>query len=103
MGLDGVIFLSFLLGLPANEIVFPLIMMGYLSVGVLPEMGTMDQIHSLLILNGWTLETAVCSAIFTLMHWKETNSLKWTAVSVLLPTASGAVLCIMIHLAFSLL
>ena len=34
-GLDGVILLAFLLGLPANEIVIPIVIMAYLSQGAL--------------------------------------------------------------------
>jgi len=37
MGLDGVILLAFILALPANEIVFPIIIMTYLSTGSLAE------------------------------------------------------------------
>lgn len=108
MGLDGVVLLSFLLGLPANEIVLPLILMGYLSAGTLPEMSSLHQLHQLLTAHGWTIETAVCAAVFTLVHWpcsttaislwKETKSAKWTFVGILLPTAMGVLLCILIHL-----
>ena len=112
MGLDGVILLAFLLGLPANEIVLPLIMMGYLSVGILPEIGAMDQLHVLLSNHGWTIETALCTTVFTLCHWpcsttaisiwKETKSKKWTMIGILLPTGMGLLLCVTIHMLFSL-
>lgn len=110
MGLDGIILVAFLLGLPANEIVLPLILMGYLSAGTLPEIGALDQFHLLLTTNGWTIETALCTAVFTLAHWpcsttiltiwKETKSLKWTSLGILLPTGTGVLLCMMIHIVF---
>ena len=39
MGLDGIILLAFLLGFPANEIVVPCMLMGYLSTGTLTDYG----------------------------------------------------------------
>lgn len=46
-GIDGVILLAFILGFPANEIVFPLIMMGYLQSSVLMETENLTSLHSL--------------------------------------------------------
>jgi len=107
MGLDGMILLAFLLGFPANEIVVPCILMGYLSTGSLTDYAGTAQLHSLLIAHGWTAATALCTLIFTLFHfpcgttcftiWKETKSLKWTALAVVLPTAVGMGLCIIVH------
>lgn len=103
MGLDGVILLSFILGFPANEIVFPIMLMAYLNEGSIMEMASFSELHALLISNGWTALTAVCMLIFSLMHWpcsttcltikKETGSWKWTAVSVLTPALTGFLLC----------
>ncbi len=103
MGMDGVILCAFLLGLPANEIVLPIILMAYLSQGSLTELGSLEQLRTLLMANGWTWHTAVCVAIFTLFHWpcsttlltvkKETGSWKWTALAALLPTALGFAAC----------
>ena len=108
MGLDGIILLAFLLGFPANEIVVPCMLMGYLSTGTLIDYGSLSQLHGLLTAHGWTAATAVCALVFTLFHfpcgttcftiYKETKSLKWTAAAVALPTAVGAGLCILIHL-----
>ena len=108
MGLDGFILLAFLLGFPANEIVVPCILMGYLSAGSLTDYGSLSQLHDLLTANGWTAATAVCALIFTLFHfpcgttcftiWRETRSAKWTALAILLPTAAGVGLCVLIHL-----
>ncbi len=105
-GLDGVILMAFILGIPANEIVFPIIIMAYLATGNLLEMDNLTALHSLLVENGWTWLTAVCTMLFSLMHWpcsttlmtikKETQSLKWTAASLLIPTATGLILCFIV-------
>lgn len=107
-GIDGVILLAFLLGFPANEIVFPLIVMGYLQSGVLAETGSLPELHELLVSNGWTVWTAVSTMILCLFHWpcsttcltirKETGSLRWTALSILLPTVIGFSLCLILNL-----
>ncbi len=103
IGLDGVILIAFLLGFPANEIVIPIIIMAYLSTGSLLELGDLTQLHSLLTGHGWTWLTALCTMLFSLMHFpcgttcwtirKETGSWKWTAAAVLLPTLTGIVVC----------
>ena len=108
MGLDGMILLAFLLGFPANEIVVPCILMGYLSTGSLTEYGSLSELHGLLAAHGWSAATAVCALVFTLFHFpcgttcltvfRETKSIKWTAAAVLLPTAVGVGACILIHL-----
>ena len=109
MGLDGFILLAFLLGFPANEIVVPCMLMGYLSAGSLTDYGGLAELHGLLAAHGWTAATAVCALVLTLFHfpcgttcftiWKETRSAKWTALAILLPTAVGMALCMLIHLA----
>lgn len=113
MGMDGVILLSFMLAIPANEIVLPLILMGYLSSGVLPDISSLDSLHQVLQLNGWTWETAICTAVFTIAHWpcsttmltiyRETQSLRWTALAFVLPTTFGISACILIHCAAKLI
>jgi len=107
MGLDGMILLAFLLGFPANEIVVPCILMGYLSTGALTDYGSLAELHGLLTAHGWTAATAVSALLFTLFHfpcgttcltiWRETKSLKWTALAIALPTGIGAALCIGVH------
>lgn len=113
MGLDGVILLSFILGLPANEIVIPIMLMAYMQSGQLVAYESLTQLKALLISNGWTWVTAVCTMLFMLMHWpcattlmtvkKETQSLKWTALAFLLPTICGVLLCMIINGAAHLL
>ena len=106
MGLDGVILLAFILGFPANEIVFPIIIMIYTAGGSLTELGELAAVKALLLQNGWSWVTALCVLVFTVMHWpcsttlltvkKETGSLKWTLIAALLPTAAGFVCCSLI-------
>ncbi len=104
-GLDGVILMAFLLGLPANEIVLPIILMAYLNQSTLTEPGSLLTLKALLTAQGWTCTTAACTILFTLLHWpcattlltirKETGSLKWTLLAFLLPTAFGLLLCLL--------
>lgn len=106
MGMDGVILLAFLLGFPANEIVVPIMIMAYLAQGSLPDMENLTELHLLLTENGWTWVTALCTMLFSLMHWpcstacltiyKETRSLKWSVVAILLPTLCGMILCFLV-------
>lgn len=103
LGMDGVILLAFLLGLPANEIVVPIMIMAYAQTGVLTDLSELSALKELLLNNGWTWITAVSTMLFSLMHWpcsttcmtirKESGSLKWTAVSFLVPTLAGVVIC----------
>ncbi len=103
LGLDGVILLAFILGLPANEIVVPIILMAYLSQGTLVQYENLNSLKTILVDNGWTLTTAVCTILFTLIHWpcsttlltikKETGSIKWTLVPLILPTVIGMIVC----------
>ena len=106
LGMDGVILTAFLLGLPANEIVLPLILMAYLSQETISEFGSLTQLKELLTANGWTWITALCTMVFSLMHWpcsttlltikKESGSWKWTALAFLLPTAWGMGICFLL-------
>ncbi len=105
-GLDGVILTGFILGLPANEIVLPIILMAYLNQGALTEPGSLAGIKDLLTAQGWTWSTAACTLLFCLFHWpcattlltirKETASLRWTLLAFLLPTLFGLVLCFLV-------
>jgi len=107
-GIDGVIFLAFLLGFPANEIVIPIILMSYLATGKMVEYESLEQLRELLTANGWTIQTALSTLILCLFHfpcgttcqtiYKETKSIKWTIVSVVLPTAIGLFLCFFLNL-----
>lgn len=106
LGMDGVILMAFILGFPANEIVIPIIIMSYLCTGTLTDLSNLDELYLLLVHNGWTWLTAVCTMLFSLMHFpcgttcltikKETGSLKWTAVSFVLPTLMGILTCCLV-------
>ena len=103
LGLDGVILMAFILGFPANEIVIPIVIMAYLSTGSLTELTDLDALRALLVDNGWTATTAVCTMLFSLSHWpcsttcmtigKETGSLRWTLLGIALPTVIGMAAC----------
>ena len=105
IGLDGFILMAFILGLPANEIVIPILIMSYLSRGAMLELD-IPSMGQLFIDNGWTPITAICMIIFSINHWpcattlwtikKETNSLKWTFASFIIPTITGLVLCFLV-------
>ena len=58
-----------ILGFPANEIVVPVMIMAYLSQGIITEPGSVETIRQLLIHHGWTQTTALCMMLFSLMHW----------------------------------
>lgn len=106
IGLDGYILMAFILGFPANEIVVPIIIMSYMATGNILEFDSLDQLRNLLVSNGWTPLTAICVMLFSLMHWpcattcltikKETQSLKWTLISFLVPTITGIVICFIV-------
>ncbi len=103
LGMDGVILVAFILGLPANEIVLPIILMCYLGAGTLTDASAVASLRELLVANGWSVGTALCTCLFCICHFpcatailtvkKETGSTLYTLLSVLIPTAVGAVLC----------
>jgi ferrous iron transport protein B len=106
IGLDGFILMAFILGFPANEIVVPIIIMSYMAAGSMLELDSLCKLHVLLIAHGWTWLTAVCTMLFSLMHWpcgttiltvrKETQSAKWAGISFLVPTITGIAVCFVI-------
>ena len=110
MGLDGNILMAFILGFPANEIVLPIALMSYMGNGELTQITAIESIKEILLANGWTITTALNFLIFSIFHWpcsttcltikKETGSLKWTMLSVLLPTVIGFVLCTLCNFIF---
>lgn len=98
LGLDGIILMAFILGLPANEIVIPIMIMGYLNAGAMLELEGLAALRELLVVqNGWTWLTALNIMLFSLLHFpcgttlltirSETKSWKWTAWAFALPTA----------------
>ncbi|MBM3214951.1 ferrous iron transport protein B [Candidatus Poribacteria bacterium] len=98
LGLDGVIILAYIVAIPANEIIVPTMLMAYLGASTMLELDSLDELRAVLIDgHGWTLLTAICLMLFSLLHnpcsttiwtiWKETRSAKWTTVGALLPLA----------------
>ena len=107
-GLDGVILIAFILALPANEIVLPLILMGYSGAGMLTEAESIEGIKEILLSAGWDTGRALCVLLFSLMHWpcsttlmtikKESGSWGWTILAALIPTAFGLLCCLLVNL-----
>jgi ferrous iron transport protein B len=103
IGLDGVILLAYLIAIPANEIVVPTIIMGYMAAGQMTELDSDIELKGLFIQNGWSTLTAVCLMFFSLLHypcstttltiWRETRSIKWTIVSNLMPLGLAFLVC----------
>ena len=106
LGLDGVILMAFILGFPANEIVFPIIIMSYMCTETILEIQNPAELHNLLVSHGWTYITGICVMLFSLLHFpcgttlwtikKETKSLKWTALSFVIPTVTGILVCFIV-------
>ncbi len=96
IGLDGVILLSYIIAIPANEIVVPTMMMMYMGTGMMVNAPSSSQeIYNLLVgIHGWTMLTAINLMLFALLHnpcattiitiYKETKSRKWAALSVVI-------------------
>ncbi len=107
LGLDGIIVLALLLGFPANEIVLPIMLMGYLNTNTLIEMDNLYVLKDIFVNNGWTIKTALCfitmfmyrfpCSTTLLTIYKETNSKFYTLLSVLLPLIIGIILCLLIN------
>lgn len=113
IGLDGFILLAFILGFPANEIVIPILIMSYMTTGKMVEFDELSALGNLLRDNGWTYLTALNMMLFSLLHWpcattlitikKETNSVKWTALGFLIPTAIAFIVCFLTTTVYNLI
>ena len=113
IGLDGYILMAFILGLPANEIVLPILLMSYLSTGSMIDFDSLDSLRTILLENGWTYLTALNTMLFCLFHWpcattlltikKETGSTKWTVLAALIPTLVAIIICSITTIIFRLL
>lgn len=107
MGMNGLILAAFILGIPANEIVIPILLMYYSNGTALTDIASHGEMFQIFTQNGWTIATALCVTMFSLNHFpcattlmtikKETGSLKWTAVAFALPTIVGMAICIIIN------
>lgn len=106
IGLDGVILLAFILGLPANEIVVPILLMSYMSTGAMLELDSLSEMRNLFVSHGWTTLTALNVMLFSVLHFpcattlltirSETGSIKWTVVSVAVTTATAFAVCLLV-------
>ena len=116
VGLNGVILLAYIIAIPANEIVIPtILMLTVLSIGlsdvghgagIMFELDSVSATASVLESGGWTLLTGLNLMIFSLLHnpcstalytiWKETRSVKWTAISAFLPIVMGFLVCFLV-------
>ncbi|WP_240376986.1 nucleoside recognition domain-containing protein [Bacillus piscicola] len=106
IGLDGFILMAFILGFPANEIVLPILLMGYLATGSMIEVENLHDLKQIFLDHGWTWLTALNMMLFSLLHypcgttmlniWKETKSPKWTFTAFALPTAIAIVVTFII-------
>ena len=107
-GMDGVILLAFILALPANEIVLPIMMMIYTSSGVLNDYSSLSELQMLLEAQGWDVVCGLCVLVFMLFHWpcsttlltirRECKSWSMAALGALIPTLLGLTLCALINL-----
>jgi ferrous iron transport protein B len=104
LGMDGIILMAFILGLPANELVIPLLIMGYMATGSLEDIHSLAALKNLLVdQHGWTYITGICTMLFSLLHYpcgttlltiyRETGSFKWTLMAFMLPLITALMVC----------
>ena len=80
--------------------------MAYTGLCAPRDYAGLSTLGEILTTNGWTVKTAICMIIFTLFHWpcsttmltikKEADSPLVTAISFVLPTLIGFILCAVI-------
>ena len=111
LGMDGAILAAFVLSFPAGELFLPILIMAYLEGGPLGGMlggslaagGNGFSLYQLLTSQGWTWVTAICTLVFTFLHWpclttcqaiaRETKSWKWAGAAVCIATVPGILIC----------
>jgi len=106
IGLDGAILLAYIIAIPANEIIIPTIIMIYSNQSKMVEL-ELNQLKELFLQNEWTILTAICLMLFSLLHYpcstttwtiyKETRSVKWTIISNLLPLTIAFIVCFVVY------
>lgn len=104
LGVDGVILVAFILGLPANEIILPLMAMIYTGSGALSRSMAIGEV---LVAAGWSTTTAICVLVLMVLHSpcsttlltirRETGSVRMMLEAVLLPSAFGVAVCLVIR------
>ncbi len=101
LGMNGLILMGFLLSIPANELMLPVILLGLTGAGTIQGLsGGLEAV--------FTWQSALCALVFTVFHWpcattlltvyKETRSIKQTAAAFFLPTAVGVGFCGLLNL-----
>lgn len=114
-GLNGVIFLAYIIAIPANEIVIPTILMLTVMSAKVAGAGAgagvmfdLDEVQTAALLQhgGWTMLTGINLMLFSLLHnpcsttiytiYKETGSVKWTIFSTFMPIVMGLVVTFVI-------
>ncbi len=91
-GLDGVILLSFVLGFPANELVLPLMLGTYATMGIAPAWSTLTLVNLMLA----ALFRIPCAA--SLLTIRKEAGGKMMLASAILPTVLGAALCLLMRM-----
>jgi ferrous iron transport protein B len=101
LGMNGIILLSYVLSIPANELLLPLIVL--IAGSVSGHGDTME-----MVIADLSVQNILCMMAFTVFHWpcattlltirQETHSNTKTAAAFLLPTAVGMVICALINL-----
>lgn len=114
LGLDGYILMAFVLGMPANEIVLPILIMSYTAAGSMLELDSMQALYQLFVVeHGWTWLTAVCMMLFSVLHFpcgttlwtifKESGSCKWTVLAAIIPLGVAITVCFVVAQSIRLL
>lgn len=108
LGLDGFILIAFILGLPANEIVLPVLIMSYMSEGAMLEFESIETLKKLLLDNGWTFITGLNFMLFSLLHFpcgtalltikKEAGGRKWASFTFFLTTIVAVLTTFLINI-----
>ncbi len=103
MGLSGIILFAFVVGIAANEIVLPIILLLYSNASIF-----LDNDISVLSEYGFSYITVICMIIFSFNHYpciaslftikKETNSTIFTFMCAIVPTLIGVLLCILTNI-----
>ena len=106
--MDGAILLGFLLALPANEIALPAMLLIYTGAQQLQDSGPLTELAVLLRSRGWDGFTVAAVLIFTICHWpcattlrtikRESGSMGYALLAIVLPTVCGVILCSMLAL-----
>lgn len=111
LGMNGFILLAFVMSLPANELLIPVLLMALTGAGSLAQTGSVSA--GALLTQAMNTQTAVCCMVFTLFHWpctttlmtvhRETGSWGKTAAAFAIPTVFGCVLCLLLNFIFYLI